>query len=458
MSQRQVLQVFEQYQKARTQFVQMVAELATRPQNIETLQNAGVMSLLRPLLLDVVPTIQQTAALALGRLANYNDDLAEAVVKGDILPQLVYSLTEQNRFYKKAAAFVLRAVGKHSPQLAQAIVDCGALDTLVICLEDFDPGVKEAAAWALGYIARHNAELSQAVVDAGAVPLLVLCIQEPEIALKRIAASALSDISKHSPELAQTVVDAGAIAHLAQMILNPDSKLKRQVLSALSQIAKHSVDLAEMVVEAEIFPVVLTCLKDKDEYVKKNASTLIREIAKHTPEGVPQLSVCLSEEPEDHIKAAAAWALGQIGRHTPEHARAVAVTNTLPVLLSLYMSTESSEDLQVKSKKAIKNILQKCTYLPALEPFLYDAPPNILKHVVGQFSKVLPHDSKARRLFVTSGGLKKVQEIKAEPGSLLQEYINSINNCYPEEIVRYYSPGYSDTLLQRVDSYQPLTN
>jgi len=90
------LSVFEQYQKARTQFVQTVAELSSRPQNIETLQNAGVMSLLRPLLLDIVPTIQQTAALALGRLANYNDDLAEAVVKGDILPQLVYSLAEQN--------------------------------------------------------------------------------------------------------------------------------------------------------------------------------------------------------------------------------------------------------------------------------------------------------------------------------------------------------------------------
>ena len=88
--------MFEQYQKARTQFVQTVAELATRPQNIEILQNAGVMSLLRPLLLDIVPTIQQTAALALGRLANFNDDLAEAVVKGDILPQLVYSLAEQN--------------------------------------------------------------------------------------------------------------------------------------------------------------------------------------------------------------------------------------------------------------------------------------------------------------------------------------------------------------------------
>ena len=81
------------------------------------------MSLLRPLLLDIVPSVQQTAALALGRLANYSDDLAEAVVKGDILPQLVYSLAEQNRFYKKAAAFVLRAVAKHSPPLAQVSLE-----------------------------------------------------------------------------------------------------------------------------------------------------------------------------------------------------------------------------------------------------------------------------------------------------------------------------------------------
>ena len=88
--------MFEQYQKARTQFVQTVAEQASRPQNIEILQNAGFMSLLSPLLLDTLPSIQQTAALALGRLANYNDNLAEAVVKGDILPQLVYSLSEQN--------------------------------------------------------------------------------------------------------------------------------------------------------------------------------------------------------------------------------------------------------------------------------------------------------------------------------------------------------------------------
>ncbi|XP_029979552.1 sperm-associated antigen 6 [Sphaeramia orbicularis] len=506
MSQRQIVQAFEHYQKSRMQFVQTVADLANRPQNIEMLQNAGVMSLLRPLMLDVVPSIQQTAALALGRLADHSDDLAEAVVREDILPQLVHSLASHNRFYKKAAVFVLRAVAKHSPELSQAVVGCGGVDALVLCLEEFDPGVKEAAAWALGYIARHNASLSQAVVDAGAVPLLVLCLLEPEMALKRIAASTLSDISKHSPELAQTVVDTGAIAHLAQMILNPDAKLKRQVFAALSQISKHSFSLAEMVVEAEVFPAAVACLKDPDEYVRKNVATLMREVVKHTPElsqvmvncggmvavidylgessgnlrlpgimmlgyvaahsenlamavilskGVPQLALCLSEESEQHMKAAAVWSVGQIGHHTPEHAKAVATAHLLPKLLELYMDANSSEDLQSKSKKALKSILQKCTHLPSLEPLLYDAPSNILKHVVCQFSKVLPHDSKARRLFVTSGGLKKVQEIDAEPGSPLQEYINAINSCFPEEIVRYYSPGYSEVLLERLENYQP---
>ena len=91
----------------------------------------------------------------------------------------------------------------------------------------------------------------------------------------------------------------------------------------------------------------------------------------------------------------------------------------------------------LQSKKALTNILQKCVHLPALEPLLKDAPPNILKHVVSQFAKVLPHDVAARRLFVTSGSLRKIQEINAEGNTALSEHINTINNCYPEEIVKW---------------------
>ena len=91
-----VQNVFDSYQKARVSFVQQVAELAQNPKNIDALQKCGIMGLLRPLLLDGVPSIQHNAAQALGRLANYNAELATAVVNGDILPQLVYSLAEQN--------------------------------------------------------------------------------------------------------------------------------------------------------------------------------------------------------------------------------------------------------------------------------------------------------------------------------------------------------------------------
>jgi hypothetical protein len=64
----------------------------------------------------------------------------------------VYSLAEQNRFYKKAAAGCLRAVAKHSPQLAQAVIDSGSLDALVTCLEEFDPGGRRAGELAAGLL------------------------------------------------------------------------------------------------------------------------------------------------------------------------------------------------------------------------------------------------------------------------------------------------------------------
>ncbi|TPX58518.1 hypothetical protein PhCBS80983_g03080 [Powellomyces hirtus] len=536
---RAVFAVFEKYQKERLMFVQTVADLASRESNIDALQSAGVMSLLRPLLLDNVPAIQQAAALALGRLANYNEDMAQSVVDSDILPQLVYSLSEQNRFYKKAAAFVLRAVAKHSPELAQSAVDSGALTALISCLEEFDPGVKESAAWALGYIARHNGELSQAVVDAGAVPLLVLCVQEPELSLRRIAASALSDIAKHSPELAQCVVDANTVPIVAPLLANPDAKLRRQVCSALAQIAKHTVDLAETVVDGEIFPNALNCLKDVDGYVKKNAATLLAQLIVNSggiaavvdyvnetrgnarlpgvmtlgyvaafsetlalavivAKGVPPLTQALVIENEEHIKAACAWSLGQIGRHSPDHAKTLADHAVLPKLLKILTSGDKGSsaatdtdagpgaDLKTKTKRALKCILEKTLSIEALDPLLQPnvTPPNILKYVVGQFAKILPHDVAARRSFVTSGGLQRIQEIAnlfagmapGVPGTLAQEqavergssnvlqgnaltgtkmgeYITTINECYPEEIVRYYSPGYSATLLDKIDEY-----
>ena len=406
------------------------------------------------------------------------------------------------RFYKKAAAFVLRAVAKHSPELAQAVVDSGALEALVMCLEEFDPSVKESAAWALGYIASHTADLAQAVVDAGSVPLLVLCIQEPEITLKRITASALNDIAKHSPELAQSVVDAGAVAYLAPLIQHDDSKLKRQVCSCLAQIAKHSVDLAEVVVEAGIVPNILTSLADVDLFVRKNAATCVREVAKHTPElarqivessgavalvkyvnetkgnvrlpgimalgyisafsetlamavivalGVPALKDALINEPEDHIRAATVWTLGQIGRHSPDHAKALAEGGVLQPMVGAHVDDTSSPDLRTKAKRALKAVLVKCVDGDALAPLIKDANSKVQKYVLAQYAAILPNDAAARKAFMQSGLLQRVQEIKLTAAPKVAESIAKINAAYPAECVKFSDPSYGKELISKLE-------
>jgi len=77
-------------------------------------------------------------------------------------------------------------------------------------------------------------------------------------------------------------------------------------------------------------------------------------------------------------------------------------------------------------------------------------------YIVHQFAKVLPNQPAARKSFVQSKGLEKIQEMKQknQDNSKLQEYIMTINSCYPAEIVQYYTPNYSETLLEKLDNYQ----
>ena len=118
----------------------------------------------------------------------------------------------------------------------------------------------------------------------------------------------------------------------------------------------------------------------------------------------------------------------------------------------MFLHEASSEDLKTKAKRALKSIIQKCVHLPALEPLLHDAPENVLKYVVNQFAKVLPHDVAARRSFVTSGGLQKILELQPEPGSKLGDFVKAIADNYPPEIVQYYHPNYSKQLLDKLDA------
>jgi hypothetical protein len=190
-------------------------------------------------------------------------------------------------------------------------------------------------------------------------------------------------------------------------------------------------------------------------------------VAGHSPEmalsiiyskGVDALALALDDSSK-HVAAAAAWALGHIGRHSAEHAKHVSSNGLLSKILGIYNCVTSSEDMKEKAKTALKLILMRTDNLEVVEPLISDAPPQILKYVVAQYSKVLPRDPVARRNFVTTGGLRKLQELlstgKAPPDSILYEHITFINQCFPDDVVKYFSPNYPSTLLERVEEFTP---
>ena len=99
MTARLIIQVFDQYQRARLSFVQSVADFASKPYNVECLEAAGALDLLYPLLADHVPSIQHMAAVALGKLANNNHRIAQTIIRKDMLPQLLKNIDKQNQLY-----------------------------------------------------------------------------------------------------------------------------------------------------------------------------------------------------------------------------------------------------------------------------------------------------------------------------------------------------------------------
>jgi hypothetical protein len=448
-----------------------------------------------------IPSVQQTAALALGRLAHYSTELATELVTTRVLQELVHSMETDGAsiYHKRAGAYVVRAVARHTPELAQCCVDAGAAAILVRCLEDSNASVREAAAKSLGVIASHTPPLAEAVVAAGALPLLSASLKEPEPSLKRVCIATLSDIAKHTPELADAVVDVEVPVQLSALLAHDDARVRRQVCACLAQLTKHNIDLAELVIEAAVYPAVLGLLQDADPLVQHNAAIVVRETVKHaetlsvlvtesqgvghmvdflhssqgssrlpavmalgfiasfseslgmsvlTGGGAGVIVDVLVHEPEDHVKAAAVWALGQCGKHGTEHARLLSEGDALRHILGALVHEEASEDLRDKARRALLAVLPHCTHLPAMLPLLAVAPRPVQRALLAQFAKVVPEDAIQRRQLVAGGGLKTILSLDSGGDPGVEELVDAICDSYPVEVVEFCSPGYSKTLAE----------
>ncbi len=169
------------------------------------------------------------------------------------------------------------------------------------------------------------------------------------------------------------------------------------------------------------------------------------------PAGVGVVKDALITEREDHMKAASVWTLGQLGRHTPDHSKALTEAGCFAPMVVLLSRADSSDDLRLKCKRALKAVIIKCTDAQALAPLLRDANPKVSKYALAQYAAILPHDAGARKAFMATGLLQRVQELKASAPPKVAESIARINACFSEEAVRFSDPGYARELLARLD-------
>lgn len=107
--------------------------------------------------------------------------------------------------------------------------------------------------------------------------------------------------------------------------------------------------------------------------------------------------------------------------------------------------------MKTKAKRALKAVLVKCTDGHYLAPLLKDANANIQKYVLAQYAAILPNDPAARKAFMQSGLLQRVQEIKLTADPKVQESIAKINAAFPAECVKFSDPAYAKELMAKLD-------
>lgn len=275
----------------------------------------------------------------------------------------------------------------------------------------------------LGNITKHSLDLANLVMNRlGNCKKLLDCLRDSDVTVKKNAAYCICQIVNKSPENATAVVQNGGAPMLVEFITNVKGEPRLYGILTLGFIAAFSYQLALDVIKAK---------------------------------AVNQLKEALQTEPLSHIKAAACYALGHIGRHSSNHAKEVAEANVLSLMLYHYMTPESNDDLKDKAKKALKKIIDSVANLEYLETLLQVAPEKILKHILNQYTKYLNENKQERNKFLSSGGLKKLQELKTRVSEPLKEKIDEINSFYTDDIVKYYSPDYATQLLSKIENYSP---
>lgn len=90
-------------------------------------------------------------------------------------------------------------------------------------------------------------------------------------------------------------------------------------------------------------------------------------------------------------------------------------------------------------------------FCPSLLPFPPCFAPQVQKYVLAQYAAILPNDAAARKAFMQTGLLQRVQELKLSAGPKVAESISRINAAFPTECVKFSDPSYARELVSKLE-------
>ena len=217
---------------------------------------------------------------------------------------------------------------------------------------------------------------------------LLNCLRDPDSIVRQNAAMCICEIVNKSPETAMAISSAGGPYVITEYIANTKGDARMYGILSLAYMSAFREDIAMQAINAHALEV---------------------------------LEESLQNDPEQ-VKCAVCFALNHIGRHSVNHANEVSKSGILTTMLTYYMDPNTSDDLKSKAKKAMNEIIKKCSNMIALEPLLHVAPKEILKNVLGQFVTYLKGNQKELTTFARNGGLQKVLVLRAKMKENLLHY------------------------------------
>ena len=102
----------------------------------------------------------------------------------------------------------------------------------------------------------------------------------------------------------------------------------------------------------------------------------------------------------------------------------------MKALMDNYTNPAASDALRERSKASLKGLIKNCGDLSLIEPLVSEeTPPVILRHVLCEFGAKLGADVAAKRSFVTSGGLMRLQGVLKSHDKGVEDAVKAIENA-----------------------------